>query len=50
MSASRSFHGVDDLGVVDAAHVGGGDPEVGTMTELALDHDQRDSLRDISTA
>jgi hypothetical protein len=35
--------GVDDLGVVDAAHVGGGEPEVG-VTELPLDDHQRDAL------
>jgi hypothetical protein len=32
--------GVDDLGVVDASQVYGGDPEIG-MPELALDDDQR---------
>jgi len=35
--------GVDDFGVVDAAQVGGGDPEV-SMTELPLDDHQRDAL------
>src|ERR687891_1680839 len=35
--------GVDDLGVVDALEVNGGDPEVG-MPELALDDDQRHAL------
>jgi len=33
--------GVEDLGVVNPAQVGAGDPEVG-MPELALDHQQRD--------
>ena len=33
--------GVDGLGVVDSAQVGGGDPKVG-MTELPLDDHQRD--------
>jgi hypothetical protein len=35
--------GVDDLGVVNAAQVGGGDHEIG-MPELALDDQQRDTL------
>jgi hypothetical protein len=35
--------GLDDLGVVDPAEVSGCDREVG-VTELALDHDQRDPL------
>src|SRR5215212_6463367 len=35
--------GVDDLGVVDALEVDGGDAEVG-VAELALDDDQRDAL------
>jgi hypothetical protein len=35
--------GVDDLGVVDPAEIGGGDPEIG-MAQLALDDDQRDPL------
>ncbi len=35
--------GVDDFGVVDAAQVGGGDPEV-SMTELPLDDHQRNAL------
>jgi hypothetical protein len=34
------MNGLDDLGVVDAAQVSGGDREVG-VPELALDHDQR---------
>jgi hypothetical protein len=33
-------HGVDDLGVVDALQIDGGDAEV-AVAELALDHDQR---------
>ena len=37
------MHGVDDFGVVDAAQVRGGDPDVG-MAELPLDDHQRDSL------
>src|SRR5438105_15763713 len=40
----RSFvDGVDDLGVVDPAQVGGCDPEV-SMTELPLDDYQRDAF------
>ena len=40
----RSFvDGVDDLGVVDPAQVGGCDPEVG-MTELPLGDYQRDAF------
>jgi hypothetical protein len=35
--------GLDDLGAVDSAEVSGCDREVG-VTELALDHDQRDPL------
>ncbi len=35
--------GVDDLGVVDSTQVRGGDAEVG-VTELALDHDERDAF------
>src|SRR5215212_3616153 len=35
--------GVDDLGVVDALEVNGGDAEVG-VAELALDDDQRNAL------
>jgi hypothetical protein len=35
--------GVDDLGVVDAAQVDGGDPEVG-MPELTLDDHERHVL------
>jgi hypothetical protein len=35
--------GLDDLGVVDSAKVSGCDCEIG-VTELALDHDQRDAL------
>jgi hypothetical protein len=35
--------GVDDLGVVDALGVDGGDAEV-VVTELALDDDQRDAF------
>jgi hypothetical protein len=35
--------GVDDLGVVNAAEVDRGDREVG-VSELALDHEQRNSL------
>ena len=34
---------VDDFGVVDAAQVSGGDPEV-SVTELPLDDHQRDAL------
>ena len=40
---------LDDLGVVDPAHVDRRDREVG-MAELALDDEQRDPSRDISTA
>ena len=36
-------HGLDDLGVVDSAQVAGCDREIG-VTELALDHNQRDPL------
>jgi hypothetical protein len=35
--------GVNDLGVVDATQVHGGDREIG-VTELALDHKQRHAL------
>ena len=35
--------GLDDLGVVDPAQISGRDREVG-MSELSLDHDQRDPL------
>jgi hypothetical protein len=35
--------GLDDLGVVDSAEVSGRDCQVG-VTELALDHDQRNPL------
>ncbi len=37
------MHGVDDLGVVDPAQVGGGDPEIG-VSELSLDHHERNAL------
>jgi hypothetical protein len=41
---------VDDLlGVIDAAQVSGGDPEVG-VSELALDDNEGTPSRDISTA
>ena len=43
IGAGRLVDGVDDLGVVDAARVRGGDPEVG-VTELPLDDDERDSF------
>ena len=35
--------GVNDLGVVDPAEVAGGDCQIG-VSELSLNHDQRDSL------
>ena len=35
--------GLDDLGVIDPSQVSGGDREV-CVTELSLDHDQRDPL------
>jgi hypothetical protein len=35
--------GLDDLGVVDSAEASGCDGEIG-VTELTLDHDQRDPL------
>jgi len=37
------MHGLDDLGVVDAAQVSRGDREV-CVPELSLDHDERDPL------
>jgi hypothetical protein len=41
--------GVDDLAVVDALQVDGGDAEVG-VAELALDDVERDAFAAISTA
>ena len=37
------MHSLDDLGVVGTAEIPGWDREIG-VTELALDHDQRDPL------
>jgi hypothetical protein len=35
--------GVDDLGVIDPAQIGGGDSEIG-VPELTLDDNQRDTF------
>jgi hypothetical protein len=40
---AAGVNGFDDLGVVDALQVDGGDAEV-AVAELALDDDQRDAL------
>ena len=37
------MHSLDDLRIVDTAEVSGGDGKIG-VSELALDHDQRDPL------
>ncbi len=41
--SGSSPHGVDDLGVVDALQVDGGDPEV-RVAKLPLNHHERDAL------